>query len=144
MLTFSGEQPCIEVAVCICVSSLALSFSSVQTDRDETLAPNQNTPTHHCRLLSPSPCALLPLSFLSRYLSLFILSVFCICICSPAVEPPPSRALFTSHFPQAPVSLFHFRILPSSVTFSLTSPRPPHLSSRNSVRTETRRLLLAV
>lgn len=124
MLTFSREQRCIEAAVAVashppsplCISPSLLSsfplpflFSSVQTDRDEKLAADQNTPPtitacYLPHMLSP-PFPSLLLSFLSLFLSL------------PSFSPPPLPL-----FCFAATLLFQLSPPPVSHSVHLSSP----------------------
>ncbi len=143
MLTFSREQRCIEAAVAVaspppsplCISlslppSLPFLFSSVQTDRDEKLAVDQNTPPS---ITACYPPRMLPPPFLSLALSLF-LSLFL----SPPLFFPPVPLILLLRFPAVPApsvshsahlsspasSLFHFQ----SSSLHPSSSLPPSFS----------------
>ena len=171
MLTFSREQRCIEAAVVVaspppsplCIPlpralCLPFLFSSVQTDGDEKLAADQNTPPtitacHPPHMLSP-PFLSLTLPFLPlvifSFLPLFSPAPLILLLHSPAVLAPPVSLSLSVH-PSPPVSsIFHFSVIldsslltPSSFSLSLSSPlfsspclsspKLPRRSSRNRV-----------
>lgn len=145
MLTFSREQRCIEAAVAAVASLPPLSaslppslplpflFSSVQTDRDEKLAADQNTPPS---ITACYPLHMLSPPFLSLTLSFFLLLFLCTPYFACALPRcSSSLTLFTSHllrallFPAFSRSPF---IPPHPfLPLSLSSPLPasPHLNS---------------
>lgn len=144
MLTFSREQRCIEAAVAVASlppspplsasrslpPSLPFLFSSVQTDRDEKLAVDQNTPPS---ITACYPPRMLPPPFLSPTLSLFSLVIslpsaffplvpLILLVRLPAV-PAPSVS-HTAHLSSPASSLFHFQ----SSSLHPSSSLPPSFS----------------